>query len=252
MAVDKLVDSTQLDTDLTSVANAIRTKGGTSAQLAFPAGFVSAIDAIPTGGGDPQEDLVKLNNNQLASFSNSDVTRIRTNMFRGATALKSINIPNVVVIKESAFYGSGLTGDVVIEKYLSTFESYVFRDCPMSTITFKGGIVRIDANTFEGCLQLTTIDIGNANASLGIRAERFYNTQNLSALVIRYTGGVIAASGGVFPSTCGLATSGYIYVPSDLVASYKAATNWSTYADRILPIEGSYYETHWANGEAIS
>ena len=49
MAVDKLVDSTQLDADLTSVANAIRTKGGTSAQLAFPAGFVSAVQAIPTG-----------------------------------------------------------------------------------------------------------------------------------------------------------------------------------------------------------
>lgn len=51
MAVDKLVDSTQLDADLTAVANAIRTKGGTSAQLAFPAGFVSAVNAIPTGGG---------------------------------------------------------------------------------------------------------------------------------------------------------------------------------------------------------
>lgn len=51
MAVDKLVDSTQLDADLTSVANAIRTKGGTSAQLAFPAEFVQAIADIPTGGG---------------------------------------------------------------------------------------------------------------------------------------------------------------------------------------------------------
>lgn len=39
------------DRDLTSIANAIRTKGGTSAQLAFPAGFVSAVEAIPTGGG---------------------------------------------------------------------------------------------------------------------------------------------------------------------------------------------------------
>ena len=37
--------------DLTSVANAIRTKGGTSASLAFPAEFVQAIQAIPTGGG---------------------------------------------------------------------------------------------------------------------------------------------------------------------------------------------------------
>lgn len=55
MALDKLVDSTQLDTDLTSVANAIRTKGGTSAQLAFPAGFVSAVEAIQTGGGPTPE-----------------------------------------------------------------------------------------------------------------------------------------------------------------------------------------------------
>lgn len=51
MAVDKLVDSTQLDADLTSVANAIRTKGGTSASLDFPADFVTAIAAIPSGGG---------------------------------------------------------------------------------------------------------------------------------------------------------------------------------------------------------
>lgn len=51
MALDKVVDSTQLDTDLTSVANAIRIKGGTNAQLAFPSGFVAAIGNISTGGG---------------------------------------------------------------------------------------------------------------------------------------------------------------------------------------------------------
>lgn len=34
------------DTDLIAVANAIRTKGGTSAQLVFPSGFVSAVEAI--------------------------------------------------------------------------------------------------------------------------------------------------------------------------------------------------------------
>ena len=39
------------DTDLGAVADAIRTKGGTSAQLEFPQGFVDAIDAIETGGG---------------------------------------------------------------------------------------------------------------------------------------------------------------------------------------------------------
>lgn len=37
------------DTDLTSVANAIRTKGGTSASLVYPAGYVNAINALPVG-----------------------------------------------------------------------------------------------------------------------------------------------------------------------------------------------------------
>ena len=39
------------DTQLMSVADAIRAKGGTSAPLAFPDGFVDAVEAISTGGG---------------------------------------------------------------------------------------------------------------------------------------------------------------------------------------------------------
>ena len=64
MSVDKLVDSTQLDADLTSVANAIRTKGGTSASLAFPADFVSAIAAIPSGGGSDETGSFIASGNQ--------------------------------------------------------------------------------------------------------------------------------------------------------------------------------------------
>lgn len=52
MALDKLVDSSQLDTNLASVANAIRAKSGGSGTLVFPAGFVSEIGNIPTSGAD--------------------------------------------------------------------------------------------------------------------------------------------------------------------------------------------------------
>ena len=38
-------------TDLTKVASAIREKGGTSDSLVYPDGFVTAIQAIQTGGG---------------------------------------------------------------------------------------------------------------------------------------------------------------------------------------------------------
>ena len=45
----KFVNADQLDADLTTVADAIRTKGGTSEQLAFPTEMVLAISAISTG-----------------------------------------------------------------------------------------------------------------------------------------------------------------------------------------------------------
>lgn len=44
--------------DLTAVADAIRAKSGGSNQLAFPAGFVSEIQAIPSGGGTYQNYFV--------------------------------------------------------------------------------------------------------------------------------------------------------------------------------------------------
>lgn len=44
-----MADYLTTDTELTSIANAIRTKGGTSASLTYPTGFVTAINNIPTG-----------------------------------------------------------------------------------------------------------------------------------------------------------------------------------------------------------
>jgi hypothetical protein len=51
MAYDKVVDSAVLDANLTTVADAIRAKGGTTGALSFPAGFADAIAAIQAGGG---------------------------------------------------------------------------------------------------------------------------------------------------------------------------------------------------------
>lgn len=49
MAIDKAIDSTLLNTNLTLIANAVRAKSGASAQLAFPDGFVAAINGISGG-----------------------------------------------------------------------------------------------------------------------------------------------------------------------------------------------------------
>lgn len=53
MAYDKVVDSAVLDAGLKQIADAIREKGGTSGNLAFPAAMAEAIAAIESGGGVP-------------------------------------------------------------------------------------------------------------------------------------------------------------------------------------------------------
>jgi len=45
------------DTELTSVANAIRTAGGTNLLLSFPNGFVNAVNNISDGGGGGSSDF---------------------------------------------------------------------------------------------------------------------------------------------------------------------------------------------------
>lgn len=76
MAYDKAVDSAQLDADLTLVADAIRTKGGTDAQLAFPSGFVSAVQAFQTGGGNGVDVVM--------TSTITDVTELRAAIAAGS------------------------------------------------------------------------------------------------------------------------------------------------------------------------
>lgn len=89
MAVDKLVDSAQLDADLEDIADAIRAKGGTSASLAFPAGFVSAVQAIPTG-------ITPAGTKSITENGTYDVTQY---------ASASVSVPNT--------YSAGDEGKVV-------------------------------------------------------------------------------------------------------------------------------------------
>lgn len=52
MAYDKVIDSSVLDGNLTSIANAIREKAELTENFAFPQGFIEAISGIESGGGD--------------------------------------------------------------------------------------------------------------------------------------------------------------------------------------------------------
>ena len=59
MSYDAKIDSAQMSSDLTSIANAIRAKSHGVSQLAFPAGFVSEIGNINHGAIDWMGDNVE-------------------------------------------------------------------------------------------------------------------------------------------------------------------------------------------------
>ena len=62
------------DSELTSVANAIRTKGGTNGSLVFPGGFTSAISNISGGGGGSSDFSTAEVTVVVAEAESADIT----------------------------------------------------------------------------------------------------------------------------------------------------------------------------------
>ena len=93
MAVDKLVDSTQLDADLTSVANAIRAKSGGSNSLAFPSEFITEIASIPTGSSVQVDPLSVSQNGTYTAPSGHAYSPVTVNVSGGGTEVVNMGDP---------------------------------------------------------------------------------------------------------------------------------------------------------------
>ena len=107
MAVDKLVDSAQLDADLTSVADAIRTRSGESGSLSFPNGFVAAVNSIE-GITNVQINGTSIVDNGVANIPQATASTLgvaRTNLAYGTGITDDgrlyINSADSTAIKES-------------------------------------------------------------------------------------------------------------------------------------------------------
>ena len=145
-----MADYLTTDTELTSIANAIRTKGGTSESLTYPAGFVSAIEAIPTGGGGtPKTVTITLTNPVHAgeagapacfvyeSDDGSDCTRIGSIPSPTGRATVTVSKNLCVVEPNSSFWsvdsGSALFDAYVIEEILEKGKAfYVYGDAQLT------------------------------------------------------------------------------------------------------------------------
>ena len=88
--------------------------------------------------------------------------------------------------------------------------------------------------SFMGCSNLAKIDFDVLEE---MKDADFYECSALTAVIIRSPAVCTMSTSNAFKLTPIASGTGYIYVPAALVDSYKAATNWSVYADQIRAIE---------------
>ena len=251
-----------------AIRMAINNKGGTLTTTDTFASYPSAIDSLPSGGGGSLKTLLDATKscyylffnykgtsvNDLISYSDTENVTNMSYMFRecsNLTTIPSINTSLVTNMDSMFQFCSKLTTIPSINTSLVTNMSYMFSQCSsLTTISqIDTSMVTSMSNMFRNCQSLTTIDITHMNISSTSNSNSFaYGCYSLTKLIIRNMNSIPTLNSNAFTNCYhfkgttdptynpqGL-KDGRIYVPDDKVDALKTATNWSKYADIIVPL----------------
>lgn len=237
---------------LTDVADAIREKKGTSEPI-NPQDFASEIASIESGGGEVDERVALILTNKITSLA-SGITSLRQYALRGCSNLKDVDLPEVSLVNSNALYGTGLT-ELSLPKctkfdssacdacaslvsvslpILTTIGNYALRNCTSLVDVDLASCKTFGSAVLYGCTKLQKL-ILPACTSIGTAC--FQNAKLLDTVVLESDTVATLSNTNAFSGTAIANKTGYIYVPSALVESYKSASNWSTYASQIRAIE---------------
>ena len=197
-------------------------------------GLVELAKTVETGGGGDDTQIDALIDRSITEISNSRVTKIGEYAFYYCKILTTANFPAATSIGGNSFYScNSLT--TVDFPVATSIGSNAFQNCAKLTTANFPAVTSIIINAFRGCSSLTTVDFPVATS---IGSYAFRDCSSLTTLILRNPDVVCTLSNtNAFTSTPIASGTGYIYVPSALVDSYKAETNWSTFADQIRAIE---------------
>ena len=206
------------DTSLSSIADAIRNKGNTVASLAFPSGFVSAINDISAGGGDSKEDEI-IARTISRSYINNTILKIGIYAFASCINLTTVSFPEVTTIGASAFANCGSLTTVSFPK-VTTISNYAFYSCTnLTTVSFPKA-TNIGNYAFGSCYKLISLYLLN-NSIVSLTGSKVFNSSPI---------GGYSASAGRF---------GSVFVPQSLLTQYQSATNWTSISSRIVGLTAS-------------
>ena len=208
----------------TDIADAIRGRNKKETRYK-PVEMPEAIENISTA-----RELVE---QTVSGEIYSEVTSIRSSLFDYCRELTGVSFPNATSIGSYSFRGcSGLT--TMNFPQVTKLGGYSFQSCSRIKSVRMPKLAAVGTADFYGMSAVMTLDFPSVTS---IGGSCFNNCRNLTALILRSETMVTLSSVGGFTGTPIASGTGYIYVPSALIDTYKAATNWATFADQFRAIE---------------
>ena len=170
-----------------------------------------------------------------STISNIDlngVTLIGDYAFKKTSGYTSITIPpSVTTFGSGAFNSvSGLNSVTIDYASNATLGVNQFRDSSITSLTIGSNPTSIGESMFTNCTGLTTLVIPSNISSIGGYA--FRDCTGLTSITVESVTPPTLGGIYVFNNT----NNCPIYVPSNSVDAYKAASGWSNYASRIQAI----------------
>lgn len=176
-------------------------------------------------------NVTRFESDEIVGF---DDTVLRAYAFYGCTKLESVSMPALVVsVTASVFSGCVALKSVNLPLTDGLMVS-VFEGCSELESIVLPSVKTIGAKAFNNCAKLKKVDLPVVTS---IAIQVFNNNAALEALILRASTVCALVNSNAFMGSGIASGTGYIYVPSALVDSYKADTNWSTYSDQFRAIE---------------
>ena len=212
---------------LTDVADAIRAKKGTT-DLINPQNFGDEIRSIEDGGGDNRlaDAIVK---RTITEYINNEITEISAYAFYNCNKLTKCRADNVTSVGNSCFNNCKLLTSLSLPKLKKVSVMMIF-GCPSLLEIELPSAIYLDAQGLRGTPNIRKISLPICTE---ISALAMSNNKNLTTLILGTNSVCSLDNVSALSNTPINAGTGFIYVPDDLVESYKDATNWSTFASQI-------------------
>lgn len=162
-------------------------------------------------------------------------TSIGSSAFRECTSLTKLIIPDSVTsLGTYAFYECAKLSTLILSDAISQIPTYAFSYCiSLTQVELPSSLTSISGNSFQYCTGLKELVVPSTTTSIGNNV--FTYTYSLTRLYMLPTTPPSISSSTISSSTINRADK--IIVPHGCGEAYKAATNWSTYADFIVEMD---------------